>query len=399
MLTDAELATLATDLESDRVERKETLTAGDAKEKVAQAVCAFSNDLPRQGRPGTILIGVDDRGRPTGLPITDQLLQTLSALRSDGNILPLPTLTVQKRTLDGVDVAVVEVEPAVDPPVRYRGVVWIRVGPRRAIASRDEERLLTEKRRYGNLSFDQRGMPGARLDHLDLDFFRRRILPAILAPDVLAANNRTIEEQLAAAHFLTPDGLPTVAALLLCGNDPQYWIPGAYLQFVRFDGDDVLAPIIDEQALRGTLVDQLRLLDDLLRLNIRTAIEVGDGLQEVRRPDYPLIALQQLGRNALMHRNYETSNAPVQLYWFADRVEIHNPGGLFGRTTPETFGRTGGNDYRNQTLASFFKALGFVQTFGLGIPLARRACADNQNPPPEFAFQPGTFGAIVRKRV
>ena len=69
---------------------------------------------------------------PTGLPITDQLLQRLASVRSDGNILPLPFLTVQRRLLKGEDVAVVLVEPADAPPVRYKGTVWVRIGPRRA---------------------------------------------------------------------------------------------------------------------------------------------------------------------------------------------------------------------------------------------------------------------------
>ncbi len=398
MLTDAEIAMLASDMESDRVERKESLAAGDAKDRLGQAICAFANDMPNHRLPGVLMVGVDNEGRPTGLAITDRLLLELSGMRSEGNILPIPSLTVQKRQLAGVDIAVVEVEPASDPPVRYRGQVWIRVGPRRGVASRDEERVLTEKRRHGALAFDQHGVPGARLADLDLDVFRRQILPATVAPEVLAANTRTVEEQLAAAHFLTPDGRPTVSALLVFGTDPQYWIPGAYVQFVRFDGTDVLAPIQNDQPIKGGVLDQLRMLDELLRVNIQTAVEVGDRPQEARRPDYPLVALQQLIRNALLHRNYESSNAPVQVYWFSDRVEIHNPGGLFGRATPETFGRVGGNDYRNPTLASVFKSLGFVQTFGMGIPMAHKACADNGNPGPTFEFQPNTFLAVVRRR-
>jgi ATP-dependent DNA helicase RecG len=111
-----------------------------------------------------------------------------------------------------------------------------------------------------------------------------------------------------------------------------------------------------------------------------------------------MATMQQLLRNAVMHRNYESSNAPVQWYWFSDRIEIHSPGGLFGRARPETFGMPGGNDYRNPTLAAALHQLGFVQRFGMGVPLARRACSDNGNPPPEFLFQPANFAVIVRVR-
>jgi hypothetical protein len=129
------------------VERKER----DPKIGLGATVASFANTLG-----GWLLIGVDDDGRPSGLAITDRVLQTLSAFRSAGNILPLPTLSVEKRTLAGSDIAIVEVTPSGDPPVRYRGTVWIRVGPRRAVASRDDERILVERRRHGSATFGNR---------------------------------------------------------------------------------------------------------------------------------------------------------------------------------------------------------------------------------------------------
>ncbi|MGH8885752.1 MAG: AlbA family DNA-binding domain-containing protein, partial [Egibacteraceae bacterium] len=147
-MDDQELERLLVDLESDRVERKPSLAE---KDKICQAICAFANDLPNHRKPGVVFVDVGDDGTPTGLAITDELLRNLGGIRSDGNILPLPVLTVGKRTLRGVDVAAVLVDPSDAPPVRYRGRVWIRVGPRRAVASAEEERRLAEKRRAGDL--------------------------------------------------------------------------------------------------------------------------------------------------------------------------------------------------------------------------------------------------------
>ena len=103
--SDAELAALMTDAESDLVERKETF-AGEAPNAVRQAICAFANDLPNHRRPGVIFIGVRDDGTPTGLEVNDALLLALAHCKTDGNILPLPTMTVGKRRLAGADVAV-----------------------------------------------------------------------------------------------------------------------------------------------------------------------------------------------------------------------------------------------------------------------------------------------------
>ena len=127
-----DLERLMSDLESDRVERKESISDTD---RIRQAICAFANDLPGYRLPGYLFIGVDDTGRPTSNPITDQLLQTLADMRSDGNILPIPSMVVRKETLRGSPVVVVEVHPSDTPPVRFKGQVWIRVGPRRAIAT------------------------------------------------------------------------------------------------------------------------------------------------------------------------------------------------------------------------------------------------------------------------
>lgn len=396
MLSDQELEQLANDMESDRVERKESFSGG-AKDKIAQAICAHSNDLPAHGRPGVIFVGIDDDGTPTGLDVTDELLRNLGAIRSDGNILPIPTLVVRKMLLRGRAVAVVEVLPSPDPPVRYEGRVWIRVGPRRAIASRDEERILVERRQAGDLSFDRRAARGATLDALDLEFFKSTYLPSAVSEDVLAENHRSIDEQLAALHLLAPTREANHAAILLLGKDPRAWIPGAYIQFVRFDGAGLDSQILDQKELHGRLSDVLRRVDDLVALNIRVETQVVGTVIEQRRPDYPAAALHQLLRNAVLHRTYEI-HAPVYCYWFSDRVEIHSPGGLYGRVNEANFGQPGATDYRNFTLAEGLKVLGFVQRFGMGLELARQRCAQNGNPPPEFAFSTSAVLATVRRR-
>lgn len=114
-LSDAELEALLADTGSDRVERQESFR----REVCREAVCAFANDLPDRRRPGVVFVGADDAGHPTGLPITDELLRQLADLKTDGNIVPPPTMTVEKRLLAGTPVAVVSVSPSEVPPVRY----------------------------------------------------------------------------------------------------------------------------------------------------------------------------------------------------------------------------------------------------------------------------------------
>lgn len=392
-MTDLELEELFRNIESDRVERKASLSDTS---KVRQAICAFANDLPNYRQAGVVFVGVNDNGTCANLVITDELLRTLSDMRSDGNILPFPVLTVRKIIVDGCEIAAVIVEPSDSPPLRFNGRVWIRVGPRRASATTEEERRLNEKRRAGDLPFDLRPMPSASLDDLNLTFFEREYLPAALAPEVLEENQRPIQQQLVSLRLATLDLTPTVLGILAIGRDPRQYIPGAYVQFLRIDGIELGDPASPKE-ISGSLLDVLRILDEVLIANLSTEVDITSNAVESRSPEYPIASLQQLVRNAILHRSYESTNAPVRIYWFRDRIEIHNPGSLFGQVDRQNFG-TGVTDYRNPHLAEAIKNLGYVQRFGFGIALARRALAQNGNPPPEFAIEDTYFAVTVRRK-
>jgi ATP-dependent DNA helicase RecG len=392
VLDDAALSVLLNDLESDRVERKSSFS--NNKDDVRKAVCAFANDLPDYRQPGIVFIGLQDDGKCANLRITDELLRQLADTRE--NLQPFPMLLVQKRVLNGCEVAVIVVYPSDAPPVRYEGRVWVRVGPRRAIATPQEERNLAEKRRAKNLPFDIWPVPNATLSDLDLDFFRRIYLPSAISQDVLAENQRSIEEQLASVRFLNVDR-PTVLGILTTGKDILGFVPSAYIQFIRFAGTELTDPVTDQQTISGNLLDILKQIDDKMQAHVNVSLDITTGLAERRKPDYPITALRQLIVNAIMHRIYEATNAPVKVYWFNDRIEIQNPGGPFGQVTRENFGRPGITDYRNPHIADVLKNLGLVQRFGIGIATARRELEKNSNPPLEFQLEENYVLAIVRR--
>jgi ATP-dependent DNA helicase RecG len=101
-------------------------------------------------------------------------------------------------------------------------------------------------------------------------------------------------------------------------------------------------------------------------------------------------------RNAVMHRTYESTNAPVRVTWFDDRVEVQSPGGPFGLVAVESFGQPGLTDYRNPTLAGVLAQLGFVQRFGVGIQVAQQALEANGNPPLDLEATPTHVNVVVR---
>lgn len=390
--SDERIAQLGAGLEPDLVERK--LSAADTK-AIRRNICAFANDLPGHGEPGILLIGVGDDGRVSGASIDDDLLDRVSAARDDGDFMPTPSFVVEKRRWGGGEIAVVFVEPAPYPPVRYRGRVWVRVGPAARPATPDDEARLTERCRAGDWPFDLRPCESASLSDLDEGVLRRRYLPAAVAAEVLEEDRRPFEKQLRTLRLLgVGSSSPVWGALLAFARDPLEWLPGAYVQFVRVAGRDIADPVQYEKTLTGQVADVLRGLEESLGLAIRTRTRITGVERESRRPDYPIGALGQLVRNAVMHRSYET-HAPIRVYWYDDRVEIASPGGLFGRVSEEGFGE-GVTDYRNPLVAEIMSHLGFAQRFGFGIPLAKKALEANGNPPPEFRFSDKQVTAVVK---
>lgn len=393
MITPEQLQALLSDLEADYIERTVSVSNTD---KFGQAVCAFANDLPHHRQPGYLLIGVKDNGELAGLTVTDELLQNLAALRSDGNIQPLPALTVTKVALPGGEVAVVQVQPADLPPVRYKGRVWIRVGPRRASATEQEERILTERRIAHARTFDALPCLESTLADLSEDRFTLTYLKRAVAAEVIAENQRPLKQQLASLRFydLRQD-CPTYAGILLLADQPTYYLSGAYVQFVRYAGADPASAVLDEKRATGDLRTILQTLDLLLDVNVRQRPVAVSALREEIVADFPRVALRELLLNAVMHRNYQ-SNAPIRFYWFSDHIRIDNPGGLYGEVSPENFPHA--VDYRNPIIAEATRVLGYTNRFGQGIARTLKALELNGNPPPQFTFDPHGFAVEIRSK-
>lgn len=393
MLTTEFVQALLADLESDRIER--TISTQNT-DKFAQAICAFGNDYPGHRKPGYLIVGANDNGSLCGLQVSDELLRNLAAIRADGNVLPPPALSVEKITLPEGDVAVVEVQPSTVPPIRFKGRVYIRIGPRKGIANEQEERILSERRASLVTTFDNHPVPEAGLGDLGMRLFDEYRMQTVDA-DTLAANHRTTEEKLASLRcFDLRAGRPTVAGLLLFGTNPRYFLPGAYVQFLKFPGESMTDRPEDEREISGDLRTVVEIMHQKIVANNRVASAQGEGFMDRPRPDYPEWALRELFHNAVIHRDYQ-SNTPVRFYWFADRIEIQSAGGLYGEVTPATLTRR--NSYRNPVLAEAMKSMNYVNRYGYGIQRAQELLSANGNPPAEFQIDDRVFLVIIRRRV
>lgn len=186
----------------------------------------------------------------------------------------------------------------------------------------------------------------------------------------------------------TDEPVGTVLGILTIGKSPRDYLPGAYVQFLKVDGTGLADEIQDSEEIDGNIVDILRRLDEKFRGHIRTSVDIVSTDTEIRTATYPLPALQEIVRNAIMHRSYEGTNVPVGVYWYTDRIEVISPGGPFGQVSIENFGKRGLTDYRNPNLSEAMRVLGYIQRSGVGLEIARQILKEAGHPDLRFQVDP-----------
>ncbi len=301
MISPEDVLKLLADIESDRVERTISTTNTD---KFGQAICAFANDLPNHNLPGYLIIGADDKtGKVNGnIKITDRLLQNLGGIKTDGKLQPQVSMTVEKVALPEGDVAVVTVQPCVFTPVRYDGKVWVRIGPRRCVANESDEKRLLEKRTSRMLTFDALPCFDATVEDMDLEAFKQIYLPKAFPEDVLKVDKRSVEQQMQAlGYFNIKYNCPTYAGIIMFGTNPERFMPGCYVQYVRFSGRNRAGEVKSEYKFAGNLVRILSQLDTFVGASItnRRPVPVS-ALREDMKVDYPHWATRELLMNAIL---------------------------------------------------------------------------------------------------
>lgn len=378
-----EIRALIENLESDNIER----TISFREDKLGPAVCAFSNDFPNNKKSGYILLGVKDDGTVAGITIGDEELKKIGGIKSNGNVLPQPSIVVSEVfQIDGGDVVVVEVKPSLYPPVRYDGRCWIRIGPRKSIANIAEENILIERRASYAKTYDLVPALGATAGDISEEYFTLSYLPLAIDEETLQCNGRSTEQKMAALRFWDiRNNCPTHAGILMFGLNPLFYLPGAYIQYIRFNGDTVTDDVDFEKQFSGALITELKSIDDFIKNNIIKERAIRqESFQELTVRNYSYWALRDLTMNAIMHRNYD-SNSPIYIYEFVSRIEIVNPGGLYGDVTPTNFPYA--SDYRNIAIAESMKRLGYVNRFNYGVQNAIKELEMNGNGTPIFNLE------------
>jgi len=237
---------------------------------------------------------------------------------------------------------------------------------------------------------------GTTLPDLDVSLIKKEFLPKAVAEDILAEDKRPIEEQLASLGLYDLRyNCPTNGAIILFGVNPERYLHGSYVQYVRFKGKDRAGDIINEHKFNGNLCKGLAKIDTFIETSIsqKRPIPVSV-LREETVYSYPYWATRELLMNSIMHRDYET-NAPVLFYEYDDRIEVQNPGGLYGKVSPANFPNV--SDYRNPFIAEAMKVLGYVNRFSRGVYRVQKELTENGNKEAFFDFSLITAFRVTEK--
>ena len=198
---------------------------------------------------------------------------------------------------------------------------------------------------------------------------------------------------------ITRDGKITMVALLLFGLYPQAFypqlsiiatcVPAEQMGILDAEGNR----FSDTKRIEGTLPDMLEGALAFVRANMRTATRIDKETGErIDIPQYPMDAVREAILNALVHRDYSlhTEGMPVQLVMYSNRIEITNPGGLYGRLTLDQLGNAQ-PDTRNPVLVTAMETLGETENRYSGIPTIRFAMKNRNLPEPVFADRRSEF--------
>jgi ATP-dependent DNA helicase RecG len=194
------------------------------------------------------------------------------------------------------------------------------------------------------------------------------------------------------------------------GAYPQGFFPGLCITAVSVAGTEIGtvgesgARFIDNKRIEGSIRQMRDEAVAFVMRNMKTCTTIDERTgNRVDRPEYPVVAIREIIINALVHRDYSihTDNCPVTIRMFSDRIEVENPGGLYGRNRIETLGEFGA-DTRNPYLANALEVIGQTENRYSGIPTIKRAMEEAGLQPPKFESTYGVFrvtlyNAIAKK--
>lgn len=374
---------------------------GGCPEKLYDTFSAFSN----QNDGGTFVFGLDEKRNFDKVGVYDAQDLQKKVMEYGEQMTPVvrPVFTVCN---EGERVFVSAEIPPVDIAERpcfktTKGRLQgscIRVG--------DADKPMTEYEVYSYEAFrkkyrdDIRAAEGVTFSYLDQEKIQKFLsLKREERPNLALLS----EEQQLELAGITKNGACTITALLLFGIYPQGFYPQLSIIATCVPGtemgnvDQAGNRFTDSKRIEGTLPDMLEGALAFVRKNIRVATRIDESTGRRNDiPQYPLNAVREAILNALVHRDYSfhTEGMPIQLIMYTDRLEIVNPGGLYGRLTVDQLGNVQ-PDTRNPVLVTAMETLRKTENRYSGIPTIRHAMQELSLPQPVFCDSRGMFRVVL----
>ncbi|MDO4303256.1 MAG: ATP-binding protein [Bacillota bacterium] len=368
--------------------------------RLYDTLSSFSN----QDDGGIIIFGIDEANdyEESGVYDAQDLQKNINAQCLQMEPVVRPLFTVLERNgkcfvaaeIPGIDLA--------DRPCYYRGQgrikgSFVRVG--------DSDEPMTEYEIYSYAAFrkkyqdDIREVSRATMGTLNQDALGKYILKLKAGKPNLA---HLSDEEICELMSITKNGTVTLNAVLLFSYYPQAYFPQLCITAVVVPGTEVGETgamgerFLDNQRIEGSIPEMLETAIGFVRKNMRTKTIIDNNTGKRQdRTDYPVTAIREAVLNALVHRDYSihTEGMPIQMLMFDDRMEIRNPGGIYGRIRIDQLGKMQ-PDTRNPVLAAALEVLGVTENRYSGIPTIRRAMDEYGLCEPEFLEERGSF--VVR---
>lgn len=406
-MLESELIKLIEDIQLKKTESNyiEVKSARNGCPKVFDTLSSFSN----QQNGGTIIFGVDENedynvcGVYDAADLQKKIME--QSLQMEPVVRPLCTVAV----VDGKTVVSAEIQEMdnFQKPCFYKGAGRLR-GSYVRVA--DGDRLMTEYEVYSYEAFKQnihdelRTNDRAEMTDINTDEYQLYLLELKKNKPHLA---KLEEKEINRLQGFVVDNKPTIAALMLFSVYPQAYFPQLCITAVSVPGKEMSATgsvgerFIDNKRIEGSITQMLNDALIFVRKNmkVKTIIDAETGMRN-DRTEYPVIAVRELVLNALIHRDYSihTESAPITITMYSDRMEIENPGGLYGRMTLDSLGFVSA-DTRNPYIAGALEIMGETENRYSGIPTIRSAMKNAGLPQPVFVNNRGVFKAILYNEI
>ena len=369
--------------------------------KLYDTLSSFSN----QDSGGIILFGMDEMQNFSVVGVYD--LQDLQKKVTEqcNQMIPPVRAVFTVADISGFPICSAEI-PSVDlteRPCYYSGVgkvkgSYVRVGD--ADLPMTDYEIYTYEAFRSHVHDDERVIDRADLSLLDQEKIERYV---IQMKNERPGFSKLTMDQTYEMLAITRKGHPTLAAILNFGLYPQGYFPQLAVTAIVVPGKEIgdisrrAERFIDNKRIEGTLTEMLSEAIAFCRRNmkIRTIIDSKTG-ERTDKTEYPIEAIREAILNALIHRDYShfTEGTPVQINFFTDRLEIHSPGGLYGRMTVEDLGKAR-PDLRNPALATMSEFLLKTENRYSGIPTIRREMREAGLPAPVFINRRNEFIVIL----